>query len=103
MTTPRLPTASAGRTWAALWAEVRRLPVLGVTALLVVLAGSASGLVAPWVLGQLVDDISRGAAEERLIPAVALIAGAAVLGGLLTGLGAVLVARMGETVLARLR
>jgi ATP-binding cassette subfamily C protein len=100
---PRLPIASAGRTWALLGAEFRRLPGLVVTAVLVVVAASAAGLVAPWVLGRLVDAIRADPAGAQLTRPVILITVAALLAGALTGIGAVLVARVGETVLARLR
>ncbi|MDG4766015.1 ABC transporter ATP-binding protein [Solwaraspora sp. WMMD406] len=99
----RLPIASAGRTWAVLGTEFRRLPGLSLSALLVVLAASAAGLVAPWVLGELVDDIRAGAGTDRVVRAVVLVTVAATVGAVLTGLGAALVARSGETVLARLR
>nr|MDT0660422.1 ABC transporter ATP-binding protein [Micromonospora sp. DSM 115978] len=99
----RLPIAPPGQTWAVLWAEMRKLPGAVVVAVLVVLAASAAGLVPPWVLGRFVDDLSQHPVGADLTGPVALIAGAALVGGVLTGFGAVLVARVGETVLARLR
>lgn len=102
-TTDRLPTASGRRTWAVLGAELRRAPLLSGAALLAVLAASAVGLVAPWMLGVMVDDIRAGADTDRLVRAVVLIVAAASVGAVLTGVGAALVARTGETVLARLR
>ncbi|MFY1650309.1 ABC transporter ATP-binding protein [Solwaraspora sp. WMMB762] len=99
----RLPTATGGRTWAVLGGQLRRAGVLSGSALVSVLAASASGLVAPWVLGVMVDDIRAGADTGQVVRSVVLIVLAATVGAVLTGLGAALVARTGETVLARLR
>lgn len=101
--TELLPTATARRTWAVLLEGLRARPGTSVLALLTVLAGSAAGLVAPWVLGGMVDDISDGAGAEAILRSAALIAAAAAVGGVLVGLGAWQVSRLGETILARLR
>ncbi|MEE2039994.1 ABC transporter ATP-binding protein [Nocardiopsis sp. CT-R113] len=98
-----LPTATARRTWAVLGEGVRRTGWATPLALLTVLAGSAAGLVAPWVLGRMVDDISAGAGLDSVLRSAGLIAAAAVVGGLLVGLGSWLVTRVGEMILARLR
>ncbi|GAB3445249.1 ABC transporter ATP-binding protein [Actinophytocola sediminis] len=103
MTRELLPIASASRTWAALWAEVRRLPWLGVATMVTAVGASAGGLVAPWVLGAMVDDIAGGAATGDVVLAAVIIAVAALATGLLTGVSATLLSRLGETVLARLR
>ncbi|TDD58912.1 ABC transporter ATP-binding protein [Kribbella antibiotica] len=99
-----LPIAGPRATWALLWSEIRKLPGLSIIAAIVITGGSAAGLVAPWALGALVDDVSSAGADNSVIvKAVLLIGGAAVLAGLLTALGVMLVARVGETVLARIR
>ncbi len=98
-----LPIASSRRTWVALWGEVRRLPGLGVATAVSSVGASAGGLVAPWVLGDLIDDIASGAPRETIPQAAVVIAIAALCTGLLAGLSATLLARLGETVLARLR
>ncbi len=98
-----LPTASARRTWAVLGDGVRRTGWSTPLALATVLAGSAAGLVAPWVLGRMVDHISAGRSLDTVLSSAALIAVTGVLGGLLVGVGGWLVSRVGETVLARLR
>lgn len=98
-----LPIASARRTWGVLGAELRRQPGSLTLALLVILAASAAGLVAPWVLGQLVDDIRAGGGSGDVVRAIVIIGVAALVCGVLTGLGTTLIARVGETVLARLR
>ncbi len=98
-----LPVAGPRATWALLWSEIRKLPGLSIVAAVVITGGSAAGLVAPWALGALVDDISSGADRSAIVKVVLLIGGAALLAGLLTALGVMLVARVGETVLARIR
>ncbi|GAA1467958.1 ABC transporter ATP-binding protein/permease [Nocardiopsis exhalans] len=98
-----LPTATARRTWAVLGDGIRATPWAAALALVTVLAGSAAGLVAPWVLGSIVDDISAGAGLDAILRSAALIAAAALVGGVLVGLGAWQVSRLGETILARLR
>lgn len=98
-----LPTASARRTWAVLGDGIRRTGWSTPLALATVLAGSAAGLVAPWVLGQMVDGISAGEGPDTVLRSVALIVVSGLLGGLLVGVGGWLVSRVGETVLARLR
>ncbi|MCT2583819.1 ABC transporter ATP-binding protein [Actinophytocola gossypii] len=103
MTRGLLPIASARRTWAVLWVEVRRLPWLGVATLATSVAASAGGLVAPWVLGAMIDDIAGGADHGDVVVAAVIIAVAALGTGLLTGVSAALLSRLGETVLARLR
>ncbi|MFV2114843.1 ABC transporter ATP-binding protein [Micromonospora sp. LOL_025] len=98
-----LPTATARQTWAALRVEFARLPGLSAAAATLLVAAAATGLVAPWVLGRLVDDVIAGSGTPRIVAWAGVIAGAAVLAGLLTAVGAALAARLGETVLARLR
>ncbi|MFC0623709.1 ABC transporter ATP-binding protein [Kribbella deserti] len=96
-----LPIAGAGQTWSVLWRGMRKGP----TALagLVVTSAGAAGLVAPWALGRLVDDLTAGADRASVLRIAIVIAGAALLAGLLTALGSMLVSRVGEAVLARLR
>ncbi|MBF5033154.1 ABC transporter ATP-binding protein [Micromonospora sp. ANENR4] len=98
-----LPVASARQTWTTLVARFRDRPGLSAAAATVLVAAATGGLVAPWVLGRLVDDVIADAPASRIAGRVAVIAAAAVLTGLLTALGAALAARLGETVLARLR
>ncbi|MEU7934667.1 ABC transporter ATP-binding protein [Micromonospora echinofusca] len=98
-----LPTATTRQTWAALRAEFARLPGLSAAATILLVAAAATGLVAPWVLGRLVDDVIAGSDTPRIVAWAGVIAGAAVLAGVLTAIGAALTARLGETVLARLR
>ncbi|MEV5963179.1 ABC transporter ATP-binding protein [Kribbella sp. NPDC051952] len=98
-----LPIAGPRATWAVLWQEIRRQPLLSVVAAVVITGASAAGLVAPWALGVLVDDVAGGADNSAVVKVVLFIGLAAVLSGVLTALGVTLVARVGETVLARIR
>ncbi|MEV8374834.1 ABC transporter ATP-binding protein [Kribbella sp. NPDC056861] len=98
-----LPIAGPRATWIVLWREIRRLRALSLIAAAVVTVGSAAGLVAPWALGVLVDDVSSGASGNAVWRVVLLIGGAALLTGVLTTFGVLLIARVGETVLARIR
>ncbi|MET8233385.1 ABC transporter ATP-binding protein [Micromonospora sp. NPDC005298] len=98
-----LPTATGRQTWVALRTELARLPGLSVLAGTLLVAAAATGLVAPWVLGRLVDDVIAGSDTRQVVAWAGVIAGAAVLAGLLTAVGAAIAARLGETVLARLR
>ncbi|WP_433016269.1 ABC transporter ATP-binding protein [Kribbella sp. CA-294648] len=102
-TSELLPIAGPRATWVVLWREIRRLRLLSLVAAVVVTVGSAAGLVAPWALGVLVDDVSAGADGSAVVRVVVLIGGAALLSGVLTALGVTLIARVGETVLARIR
>ncbi|WP_020386925.1 ABC transporter ATP-binding protein [Kribbella catacumbae] len=98
-----LPIAGPRATWIVLWREIRRLRTLSLIAAVVVTVGSAAGLVAPWALGVLVDDVATGAEGSAVVRVVVLIGGAALLSGVLTAVGVTLIARVGETVLARIR
>lgn len=108
----RLPVATGRVTGRDLLARCRRYPGTTVAAVLVALAASACGLVAPWTLGALVDRIDQlhagqaldgGDAVGEVLPLVAVMAAAALAGGVLTWVGGVLIARLGERVLADLR
>lgn len=96
-----LPIADAKGTWGVLWRDMRKGPAL--LAALVVSSASAAGLVAPWALGQLVDDLTGDADRDSVLRIAILIGAAALASGLLTAVGSMLVSRVGETVLARLR
>lgn len=70
------------------------------TALMFLLAGAA-GLVAPWALGAIADDI--GAGRNAVLSAAVFIAAAAVAGAVFGGIAVVMLARVGEPALADLR
>lgn len=98
-----LPVATARRTWQLLKTQLIEHPGSVVWALVVVAAATASGLVAPWMLGVLVDVVDGGGDPSALWPIVAILTGAAILSAVLTGYGSVLVARVGNVIVARLR
>ncbi|MEV5212473.1 ABC transporter ATP-binding protein [Micromonospora sp. NPDC053740] len=72
-----------------------------VTTALAIVLGSASGLVAPWVLGTIVDDIRAG--RDTILSSALIIAAAAVASALLGGMAVAALARAGEPALAELR
>lgn len=98
-----LPVSTPQQTWAMLRTELSRHHLLSLAALLVMLAASGAGLVAPWMIGLLVDDVTTGAGDRRLVGIITVLVSAALVAGLLVGIGTALVARVGETVLARIR
>lgn len=104
----RLPVADGRETARDLWRRCRRRPFTALAALSMAIAASASGLVAPWVLGILVDRVDAVAGTGaggggQVLSLVAVMAAAAVAAGVLTWIGGVLIARLGERVLADLR
>lgn len=102
MTTSPLPIASPAATWRTLGGLLRArwLPLSGAAATLAV--ASVAGLALPATLGVIVDAVVGGD-EQRLPLLVAVLAGAGVLHAVLTGAGRLLVARLGEGLLAQLR
>jgi ATP-binding cassette subfamily C protein len=62
-----------------------------------------AGLVAPWMLGRIVDVVVDGGSASEVTAAVLWIVGAAVVGGLATFLSVSLLARTAEPALADLR
>ncbi|MDX3592467.1 ABC transporter ATP-binding protein [Streptomyces sp. ID03-2B] len=98
-----LPVATPARTRAALRALIRPDRVLALTGIGVLVAATAVGLLVQPLLGRIVDIVADGRpAADLTLPAVLLVAVAAVQ-GLTTTIGLTRVARLGETVLARLR
>ena len=95
-----LPIATGRRAAQVVGAHLRERPWVSALTALTAVAASAAGLIAPWVLGRLVDAVGGGGS---VWPYVGGLLGAAVLVAVLTGLSALLIARLGETVLARLR
>ncbi|MEU3720851.1 ABC transporter ATP-binding protein [Streptomyces californicus] len=98
-----LPVATAARTRAALRTLVRPDRGLALTGIGVLVAATVIGLLVQPLLGRIVDVVADGRpAGDLTLPVVLLIAVAAVQ-GFTTTLGLTRVARLGETVLARLR
>lgn len=113
MTASPLPAAGGGQTQLPLatTAAVRRSAMslvrhdpraLGLVIGSTVLA-TAAGLAGPFLLGRIVDDVSRGAGTAGIDRSAALIVGFAVLQFLLTRYARLIGARFGERVAARIR
>lgn len=98
-----LPVASGRRTRALLSELLRPRRWTAVVALVALVAGAAVSLVAAPLLGRIVDLATARADPSRLTGPVLGLAGVAVGQGVLAFVGIVLVARVGETMLARLR
>lgn len=103
MTRHLLPIASRRDTsrLAAALLRTHRWPLL-VAAAAFVVAGLA-GLVAPWVLGDIVDTVTGDGPTSRVRDGAVLIALAAVVAGVATSLSVTFLAKAGEPALAELR
>ncbi|MEV0617676.1 ABC transporter ATP-binding protein [Nonomuraea sp. NPDC050404] len=97
-----LPIATTRQTCSFIWRmpAARRRHANAIMVLAFFLAGGA-GLVAPWALGGIADDVAAG--RDTLLPAALIIAGAALAGALAGGAAVVMLARVGEPALAELR
>lgn len=98
-----LPIADRGQTTRLAWSLIarHRVPLL-LSVVSFVLAGLCA-LVAPWMLGRIVDLVIDGAAEAELTRAAVVIGVAAIGGGLFTWASVAFLARAGEPALAALR
>lgn len=98
-----LPVATAGQTWKLMRRELMGHPGLVILAIVTMAAATGAGLVAPWMLGVLVDQVNDGGDLSDVITVVVVLAVAAIISAILTGVGSALVARTGNTIVARLR
>ncbi|MCC8477844.1 ABC transporter ATP-binding protein/permease [Streptomyces globisporus] len=98
-----LPIATPARTRAALRTLIRPDRGLALTGLGILVAATAVGLLVQPVLGRIVDIVADGRPAGDLTLPVVLLVAVAVVQGLTTTLGLTRIARLGETVLARLR
>jgi len=103
VTPPVLPVASARRSMAWLAADLRGRSANALAAALVGLAAAAASIVPIYLLGKLIDRARDGDTTGSLAGLAILIAVAAVVGGLGTGLSSYLTAWLGEQTLADLR
>ncbi|MBU2668866.1 ABC transporter ATP-binding protein/permease [Actinoplanes bogorensis] len=103
MTTTLLPIAAGKRTRKAL--VVFLAPERGrlTGAILLLIAGTVAGLLAPPLLGHIVDLASGGGATSEFILAGAGLVGVALVDAALAGAGIALLAQVGEQTLARIR
>ena len=102
-TPPVLPVATTARTWSWLTSDLRRRRRATVVAILVGLVAAAVATVPIYLLGTLVDRVSDGDAVASLVGVSVVIAVAALIGGLGTGLSTYLITRLGEYTVADLR
>lgn len=98
-----LPIAGARETWGWLRSELAERKIQTLLVLAVSAAASAMALIPIYVFGVLVDRVSEGAPTSTIVSVVAIIAAAAVVGGVFTGYATYFVKRLGETMLADLR
>lgn len=103
MTTQLLPIATPRRTLAHLRGLAREHRRRLAGALLLLVAGTAAGLVAPPLLGHIVDlATNHGSTTAIVLSGAGLLAGA-IAEAALAGAGVALLAQIGESMLARLR
>ncbi len=98
-----LPIATPARTRAALRTLIRPERGLALTGIGILVAATAVGLLVQPLLGRIVDIVADGRPAGDLTLPVVLLVAVAVVQGLTTTLGLTRIARLGETVLARLR
>ncbi|MFD4023719.1 ABC transporter ATP-binding protein [Streptomyces sp. NPDC058576] len=98
-----LPIATPARTRAALRALIRPDRGLALAGMGILVAATAVGLLVQPLLGRIVDIVADGRPAGDLTLPVVLLVAVAVVQGLTTTLGLTRIARLGETVLARLR
>ena len=99
----RLPVASARQTWAAVRRLARPHRGLALAALLTAVSATAVFLVTAPVLGRIVDQVIENRPASDLTGPITVLVVIAVVYALLSMVGVVLVARLGEQILAELR
>lgn len=98
-----LPTADGPRMRAVLRELLRPHRGPAVAALVVLVAGAAVSLLTAPLLGRIVDIVAQNRGADAVTGPVLALVGVALGQGLLAVVGVALVARVGETMLARLR
>ena len=98
-----LPLASARESLAVLWPLLRERRGFLLLVGLAGLVGSVAGLVAPWVIGWLVDVLPDAEDGTVVLVGAGAIAAAGVVGALCTWAGQTWLARLTEPTVARLR
>ncbi|MCZ4589558.1 ABC transporter ATP-binding protein [Rhodococcus opacus] len=98
-----LPIANARDTWAWLKSELGHRRGRSVFTLLVAAVAAGMALVPVYVFGVLVDRVQDGAPPSTIGWVVAVIASAAVIGGVCAGFASFLIRSLGEGILADLR
>ncbi|WP_018599927.1 ABC transporter ATP-binding protein [Mycobacterium sp. 155] len=103
ITPPVLPVATAKRSASWLLADLRRRRAQLPAVIVVGLTAAGAAVLPIYLLGTLVDRADRGDTAGGLVTLAAVIAVAATVGGLGTGLSSYLTTRLGEQMLADLR
>ncbi|WP_318210525.1 MULTISPECIES: ABC transporter ATP-binding protein [unclassified Streptomyces] len=98
-----LPTATGAESLTALRAMLHGHRLLGIAAIVVLVAGTAIGLLTAPLLGHIVDLVVEHRGASALTLPLVLLVVVAVARGAAAAVGSTLVARLGETVLAALR
>lgn len=101
MTDAKLPIATRGATVRGLLAVLGHERMLMAAALALLCAGVGAGLLAPWIIGSMVDDIVDGG--RSLLPYGSALSCALVFGAVLTWAGRVLLARLGQRAVREVR
>jgi ABC-type multidrug transport system fused ATPase/permease subunit len=101
--TTLLPVATPREAAGLSWRLLARRPVLLAACLAVFVVEGLAGLVAPWMLGRIVDLVEGSAPGEEVVVAAAWILAAALVGGVATALAVLLLARVAEPALGELR
>ena len=102
-TAESLPLASARESVAVLWPLLRERRGYLLLVCAAGLLGSVAGLVAPWAVGWLVDELPGSDDQRFVLVAAGAIAVAGIVGALCTWAGQAWLARLTEPTVARLR
>jgi len=98
-----LPVAGAKRTWSVLGHELGTLRGQTVLALASAVGATGSALVAPWVLGDIVNQVIDHAGTAAIVRDGLILVAAALVSGVLTAVSYRAMTKVGAGVLARLR
>lgn len=98
-----LPVATGRRAAAVLRRRLAAQPLRALCCVIVLVLGAAASLLPPVAIGLVVEAITASTGYGTLVLAVTLLAGGAVVQGVLVWLGAHLVIRVTEPILAELR
>lgn len=101
MSDQKLPIATRRDTARGLATAIGRRRGLAVAALIMLCAGVGAALLAPWIIGMMVDDIVAGGAS--LLSFGLALAGSIAIGAVLTWTGRVLLARLGQATIRDVR
>lgn len=101
MSDEKLPIATRRDTARGLLTALGHRRNLAIASMLALCAGVGAALVAPWVIGLMVDDIVAGGGA--LLPFGLALAGSLALGAALTWVGRVLLARLGQGTIREVR